>query len=1109
MTLIAGAGGGKGGKPRTPVEEDDTLQSVQFATVIDLISEGEIEGLDTGDGKSIFLDGTPLLDNLGNPNFSKYSTDFRAGTQDQTALDKAEGIKSVTGVGTTPTNSNGTESERIAGAVTRSFTNTNVDAVRVTISLPTLQNVENDGDIRGTSVKLQIEVKYDSGSYATVFPNNADGSASTGQVISGKSSSAYQRDFKFDIGNFSSSCSIRVSRVSVDSGSAKLANAFEWSSYTTIIEDRLRYPNSALSYLRFDSRSFQNVPQRKYKVKGIKIRLPSNASVDTTTHIGRVTYSGVWNGSFGAAIWCNDPAWILWDLMTNSRYGANIPESSLDKWDFYNISQYCNELVPNGRGGEEPRFSCNVLINERIEIYNAISALTNVFRGISYYASGSLVMLQDKPTDSQYILGPTNVINGAFAYTGVSQSARHSCCSVAYQNYDTLGEIDYENVEDADAISKYGIKHKELRAIGCYSQGQAHRVAKWVLLSEQNLTETVTFTVGVDSGLILRPGMVIDIIDPTRGNLRRSGRVSSATTTAITVDSRTDLDAIDMTKNPKIAVMMPTGLLEERTITAIEAVFEKQIDISPALSEAPNNAAQFIIQTDDIEASQFRVIGVTESDGEIYAVNALAYNSSIYDAIEQNLKVTQRDISNLTEAPSAVSGITGSEYLYQMGQGVFVGFNLSWSRSGIQNGALTSDYMVDYRIDDDNWQTVSSASPSVNLTALKAGVLEVRIVARNFVGKTSPSSTETFTLQGKIAPPADVQNLTFESINDNSGRLRWTQSTDLDVKVGGKIFIRHSSLTDGSGTWSNSTDLIDAKAGNATEAVIPKVTGEVLVKFADSSGILSTNEASVLITAAEKNQILVVKTQREDEISPTPFSGSKTNCEYDASADVLQLSVTSGSVASSGTYSFAETLDLGATYALDLVRYSVTRGSFVDDNIDSWPDVDARSDWDGGIIDSVNSSPQVRTTTDNPSGSPTWGSWQPLANGVFSGRGFQFKIDLTSTTTNQNILVDQLGYTATLGQRTEQSVGVVASTTASGGKTITFSKAFFTGTSALGGSTSAYLPSIGIVAQNMQTGDFFSVTAVSDTAFTVKFMNGSSVVDRNFYWTAVGYGKRV
>ena len=279
-------------------------------------------------------------------------------------------------------------------------------------------------------------------------------------------------------------------------------------------------------------------------------------------------------------------------------------------------------------------------------------------------------MLQDKPTSSQYILGASNVINGSFAYTGVSQSARHSVCSVAYQSYSTLGEIEYENVEDAEAVAKYGIKHKELRALGCYSQGQAHRVAKWILLSEQTLTETVTFSVGVDSGLIIRPGMVIDIIDPTRSNLRRAGRVSSATTTSITVDHRTNLVDIDTTKNPKIAVMMPTGLLEERNITDIEAVTENVIDLSPAFSEAPNVGAQYIIQTDDIESAQYRVIGVTESDGEIYAVNALKYNESIYGAIEQNLKITERDISNLSDAPLSVSDITGEEFLYQRGQGL-------------------------------------------------------------------------------------------------------------------------------------------------------------------------------------------------------------------------------------------------------------------------------------------------------------------------------------------------------------------------------------------------------------------------------------------------------
>ena len=337
MTLIAGSGGGgKGGgssKPRVPVEHDDSLQSVQYATVIDLIGEGEIQGLETGDAKSIFLDGTPILNNAGQPNFQNYSSDFRVGTQGQAAFSQSKGTESVETVNATPTNTNGTDAQRIAGSVVRSITNTNVDALRVTLTLGGLQRVEDDGDIVGNTVRVQIEVKYDSGSYTSIF-----GAGSTGQNITGKSSSSYQRDYRINLNNFTSSCTIRVSRVTIDSSSAKNTNAFTWSTYTTIIEERFRYPNSALSYLRFDSRSFQNVPQRKYWIRGIKVRLPSNASVDTTNHIGRVTYSGVWNGNFGAAKWCSDPAWILWDLMTDTRYGAGIPENSLDTVSYTHLT---------------------------------------------------------------------------------------------------------------------------------------------------------------------------------------------------------------------------------------------------------------------------------------------------------------------------------------------------------------------------------------------------------------------------------------------------------------------------------------------------------------------------------------------------------------------------------------------------------------------------------------------------------------------------------------------------------------------------------------------------------------------------------------------------
>tara|TARA_R100001082_G_scaffold90405_1_gene56883 strand:+ start:2776 stop:6108 length:3333 start_codon:yes stop_codon:yes gene_type:complete len=1109
MVLIRGAGGGgKGGNNRTPTEADDSLQSIQHAKVLDLIAEGPIQGLDNQSYplNSIFLDGTPIQNAAGEDRFDSgsYSVIYdRLGTQNQSYISDLEGTSVEQGVGAsiTKTNPPATATQQIGD----STNSTSIDKIRVTISFSALQKFEDDGDIVENSVDLKIQIAYNGASFQDIKTD----------TVTGKSSASYKRDYLITPtpwngqsgGSSNWPIQIKVVRIS-DDATNKNVSSFSWASYTKISDEKLSYPNSALMYLRFDASSFNSIPQRKYFIRGLKINIPHNGSVDTTTHIGRVTYSGLFNGTVNNLQWTNDPAWCLWDLLTNTRYGCSIPASSLDAFDFYKISQYCNELVSNGRGGVEPRFSCNMLINSKAEVHSAIQSMTAIFRGMSFYSAGSLVALCDKPRDSQYVLGPSNVVDGVFQYQGSSQKSRHTVVSVGYQDYDGLGDSKIEYVEDASAIAKYGIIPTQIQALGCYSQGQARRLGKWMLLSEQNLTQTVSFSVDISSGIILRPGMVIDIADPTKAGRRRFGRISSATTTAITVDSDTDLSSVDMSESPTVSVLLPTGLVETKTITGIS---NTTISISGSFSEAPNAGQVWLIQTSGMQSQQFNVVAVTESGEGIYSITALEYNSTIYDAIENDLKVEHRDISDLNDAPGTVSGLDGEQYLYQRGQGVFVGFGVSWTAP--TTGGPPTNYTVAYRMSSDgtafnNWQTLITQSPSVNLENLAAGTLQVKVQALNFTGKGSAVVSKEFTLTGKEDPPGDVQNLTFESINQNSGRLRWDQSVDLDVKVGGKIFIRHSSATDGSGTWSNSSNLIEAKAGNATEAVIPKLEGEVLVKFADSSGITSTNEASVIISLAEKNQRLIVQTQREDTLSPTPFAGTKTNTEYDSSSNVLQLTSSGGNVNSSGSYAFAAVLDLEHTYALDISRYFVTRGNFLNDLMDNWPDVDARTDWDGVTADKVNAAFELRLTTDDPSSSPTWGNWMPCANGTFNGRGFQFRTNLTSSSTDQNILVDQLGYIASLDQRTEQSAGLVASGTSGSGKSLTFDKAFFTGTSSLLGANSR-LPSIGIVAQNMASGDYYNVTSVSATGFTVIFKNSSNnPIDRSFYWTAVGFGRR-
>ena len=1094
MMLIRGAGGGGGGKDggggqRTPTESDDSLQSVQYASVLDLLSEGEIQGLDDS-AKSIYLDGTPVQSTSGTDNFSGYTVITRNGTQAQSYIPSATGIESENGVNVEITNPT---------PVVRTITDTDVDRVRVTVQLPALQIIEDDGDIVGHSVRVQIQVQYNGGGYTTA----------TDDTISGKTTNSYQRDYIVELsGTFP--VDIKLVRVSADETSARRQNKTYWFSYTEIIDEKLKYPNSALVGLRFDSRQFNNIPQRKYLIRGIKVRLPSNATVDTTTYKGRITYAGVWDGTFGAATWCADPAWCLWDLLTSTRYGAGIPESSLDRYDFYAISQYCNELVSNGFGGLEPRFMCHVLLNTRDEVYNIIQEFVSIFRGIAYYGAGSMVVLADKPSDAQYILGPSNVVDGNFSYSGSSQKSRHSTATVAYQSYDTLGEVEFEYVEDSDAVAKYGVINKGLKAFGCYSRGQAHRLGKWALLTEQNLTETVSFGVSIDSGIVLRPGMVVGIADPVKSGARRSGRIASATTTAITVDSTSGLPTTTA-NSPTISVLLPTGLVETRNISSIAgSVFT----VSSAFSEAPNPASVFLIETTDIQSNLFRVLSVAEGEGGAFSVTALAYNESLYAAIESDLSLEFRDISNLSDVPEPPTAINATEHLYVDGQSVLTAVELSWI-SPVQR---VDTFRVEYRLDNNNWSQVETSSPSVRLTGLKAGTLYVQIRSMNGLGKLSSAATAQFILAGKTAPPGDVQNLTIEPISANSARLRWDQTVDLDVKTGGKIYIRHTNLTDGSGTWSNSVDLIPAKAGAATEAIVPLIEGEILVKFEDDGGRQSLNETSVIVDFPDALGYLVVDARREDQDTP-PFQGAKTDVFYSDEFDALTLAgdgsfdaisdldlVTNldflGNILTEGEYAFASTLDLGAIYALDLKRYFVTRGFYPTDTIDARFDlIDSWTDFDGGVIDQVNARLLLRSTEDNPSGTPTWSGWQEFVNGTFRGRAFQFKAQLESRNASQSILVDALGYEATFQRRTDQSTATIASGAAA--KAVTFDYPFYT----KGGTV---FPTIGILAQNMASGDYYQVTSISGTGFTVTFRNSAgTAVDRNFTYSATGYGKRV
>jgi hypothetical protein len=1076
-----GSGGGKGGGgggARTPTTARDSLDSRQYAEVLDLVSEGEIQGLKDG-LKSIFLDNTPLQNPDGSFNFQNVTVHTRNGTQSQSVIPFAGEIEDERPVNVTVRND---------GPVTRTITDSQTDAVRITINVSRLEHITNEGDTVGESFRLQVQVQYNGGGF----------SAAIDDTISGRTGDPYQRQYLIALtGAFP--VDIRVVRLTGDSSDIRLSNAFEWRSYTEIIYSRLAYPNSALVGIRIDAEQFNSIPQRSYLIRGIKIRIPSNATVDQTN--GRLIYSGVWNGTFGAAQWCSDPAWILWDLLT-SRYGfgEHLDVARLDKWSFFAASQYASELVPNGFGGFEPRFSCNVNNQTSEEAYKLINDMCSVFRAMPFWAVGALTVSADKPADPAYLFNTSNVKDGIFNYSSSSLKTRFNVAVVSYLDLSTR-EIAYEVVEDAEAIAKYGVIKTELSAFATTSRGQAHRIGEWLIYTER-YGETVTFTTSMDAGVIVRPGQVISVADPVKAGARRGGRISSATTTAITVD-----DATGLTTPGTISAVLPAGTVELRTVQSIAG---NVIAVTSAFSTAPGANSVWMYETSNIQASTWRVLGIGEQDGTDYSVSALSYDASKYAYIERDQPLRPRDITDLNIVPPAPTNLSAVELLYDAGGIAKSKLVVSWDTvPGVQN------YRMRWRPRNGNWTDLRIARVDYEVLDTTPGVYEFEVysVGANIRASTQPAFL-TYQTFGKTAPPSDVQNASLIAGDQLSGVLTWDRAPDLDVLLSGKVLIRHSTLLSGA-VWDRSQEIVAAAAGSQTQKQVPMLEGTYLLKFEDDSGNRSVNASTITADFPAPQPRSLFKQYAEDQESP-PFSGNIAGLLYSSEYDGLILEAgelvddmaTGGNwdalttidgvsgVSPVGEYEFGSSWDMGAVYDVNLRRRFVTRpllsSSLWDERItliDSWPPIDE----DG--LDKVNAQLYVRTTADDPAGTPTWGEWNEFANVISRGRGFQFKVRATTTDPDLNIIIDELGCLMELQLRTEQSA-IIASGAAS--YAATFDNAFY------------QPPNIGITAQNMATGDFFTVSAVTRTGFAIVFKNSAGTnVNRNFTYTAVGYGREV
>ena len=1085
MKIIGSGGGGKGGGGGggTPHEEKDNLDSKSFARILDLIGEGEISGLVDG-AKSIFFNNTPLQAADGSFNFKDVSFETRTGTSSQTVIPITRNVattKTVAGAGTAiPSGS--------AGRVIQ-ITDSDVDAVSVQITVPALQQFSDEGDIFGTDVELAILVQYSGGGYQTVL---SGGSAK----IAGRTPDPYVRDYLVNL-NGAFPVNIKVQRITADSTSSKLQNEIQFNTYVEIKYDKRSYPNSALIGLKVDAEQFSSIPSRKYLVKGIKVKIPHNATVNAD---GSLSYTGTFNGTLGAAQYTNDPAWCLYDLLTSSRYGlgAHVIETEIDKFSFYAASVYCSQQVDDGTGtgATEPRFSCNVNINNQQEAYNVINQMCSVFRAMPYYEAGNLTVTQDSPKDSSYLFTLANVLEPGFNYSNTSQRQRPTVVVAKYLDLE-LRDINYVEEIDTANQARYGSVVRNIDAFACTSRGQAARLAKWLLYMSNVEREVVSFTTSIDAGTVVRPGQIIEIADPVRSGERRGGRIVSATTNSVTVDDATGLSIQGAST---LSTVLPDGTVEQVTVSGIT---NNVFSLGQHFSAAPNSNSVWIFETSTILTTTWRVLEVQEQDRINYVITASEYNSGKYNHIENGIALPVRDVTNLDIPPAAPSNVSATEVIYENTGIARVKIVVSWTS--------TSDtHYIRYRLQNGNFisRTVDN-SKSYEILDTIAGNYQIEVYSVSSSGLRSTTfntpQSPFFVAKGKTDPPSNVSGVSLLPIDETSAILSWDRATELDVLLGGKTLIRHSSKTTGA-QWKDGQNIVVAAAGNQTQKIVPLLAGTYLIKFEDDGGRESPspgsqdsawNNTRVTTNLPAPSERLVVG--NVDEHTPN-FTGSKTNTVYDSSLDALKLTITNNAVSTSGEYVFANSVDLTQPYDVNL-RKVLEASSFNLNNL--WDDrVDLVDDW--GYIDQVgglteatkcNAAVYVRSTNDDPSGSPTWSAYKEFSNVLITGRAFEFKAILTSNDTNQNIAVTKLGAKLELQGRTESISTPV--TTGSSQYSVSFTNAF------------KQTPTVVVTPTNQQSGDFHELANISRTGFQVTFKNGSSAVARSFVWAASGFGKEV
>ena len=1167
------------------------LNSTTNLHIVDLIGEGPIEGLVTENRRSIFLDET----RAPNKNKGTYDFELRKGTPKQRTFSRRTTFKNnvtnLIAVGT-QVGENYSEIEDLnsqvkkrkygEGSVVRSVTDTEVDSIKLIFSVPKLYCQGMEGLAKGqlffAQIKFRVAVQAKGCGYEPVDLLGTDGLESGGNIIKGISTSSYQIETSeikltdFGDGPWNISVRKQLFRKREDAFEVQFgdfedipkktplastrADTLRWESIIEIKNIKSNYANTACIASSIDAKLFNTLPKRAYHVRGLKVKIPSNA---TPRGDGSLKYDNEipFDGQLQKRPqWTTCPVCCFYDMLTNSRYGAgDFIESSNISWiDLIELSKYCNQQIPkdpfNPDKGKEPRFAINTVIGSRADAYNVLQDLASVFRGMIYWKADTVEVTADHGNIDGSVLDPIHVFNnssvvgGGFGYSGSSLKTRSSRVTVRYSDPDNFYKPNSVILENQSLIAKYGVQERDVVAFGCTSKHQAQRMGRWILASEETEGNVVSFSVGLE-GLAVLPGQVFAVSDAMRQGARLAGRVAGAEFDFVIGDQTI---ALPSGNNNVLTVVLPDGTVEAKPISNVVGT---RINVSSPFSQIPADDAVYTITNSSVENQKFRCLSVTESEGGVYAITGVQHVDNVYRVVEG--KDSQLDFADITlfdEKPEQPVDLRITLVEISQNDNTVNRIVFSWSRGLI---ATAVKFKVQYRVGSGNNIEVETTNTYINIDGLPVGAVffgQVKSIGPAPNNKESDFATlaavvgasdSTTTVGGGVLQtvPPDAQNVTIEAVGKDQAIFRWAIPSTGNNTVNLTAIIRHSDKTNGTGVWADSSLLrrLEARTGYVS---LPLIEGEYLVKFETKTGARSKNAGSAVINLPDAIPRFNLEVVAENK-DPFEFQGQGDGVYYDDNYDGLVLDgdallddiggtfndLTSvdfiGTQNTFGIYNFAKTLDLGAKYSVLLKRRLLTRGLYTSDLIDDRIElINNWTDFDGDEADDTSVNVYFRKTDqasvdlhlmleDNTSllllednskikrnSNLEFGDWIPLENGNYVGRQFQFKAELETFHPDQTPLVDELGYLLQLERRTENSELIYSGEAT---KSVTFEYPFYTDDDTK--------VSVSIVAYDMQPGDYFQMSQPTATGFSITFktsFDGNELVSRSFRYTAVGYG---